>query len=602
MTQDFYADEKATTTESEIPARKAFSALWPFMRKHRRRILVCLSLLLIATILSAAWPALIKHALDDNVKNGDTAGLIYTVLVILAMQAVALWLMYVQRIQLERIGQDIIVELKRTVFDHMLSLDVSYFNSHPVGRLMARVESDTEALRMFLTNAVVIIIADIILLSVVLSIMFYFSVKLTLVLLIFAPVMLVLIIAFERFTTPRFMAVRKSMAEVVATVTEFLHGVSIVQVFDRKNYAIERLNTANAEKFRNDAFTHVTITAFFNVLWMMENLIIGTLLYVAGKWIVADEMTVGVFSTFMVLIWRSFEPIYRGSEQMFQIQRGITGARRIFGVLSERSSVPEPEHPHPFPHITKGIRFENVWFSYDNDENWTLKDVSFDIPCGKRVALAGVTGGGKTTVISLLLRFYDPQKGRITIDGVDIRRFSRSELRRNFALVLQDIFLFPDEVRNNVALGSTEVSQERIEAATRTVEAHAFIERLPAGYKTQVSEKGSNFSRGERQLLSFARALVVNPQVLLLDEATSSVDPATERTIQASLKTLMQGRTSLIIAHRLSTILDVDEIIVIRQGEIVERGTHIDLILQKGYYSKLFHLQFKGSEQAVQNV
>jgi ATP-binding cassette subfamily B protein len=303
-----------------------------------------------------------------------------------------------------------------------------------------------------------------------------------------------------------------------------------------------------------------------------------------------------------VLIWRSFEPIWRTSEQLSNIQKAIAGAKRIFALLSEEQKLVDPVEPVPMSSVKQGIKFENVWFSYTGDERYALEDVSFDIPVGRRVALAGVTGGGKSTVISLLLRLYDPQKGRITIDGVDLRDLSKADLRRRFALVLQDILLFPGDVESNISLESDEIPHERIIQAARTVEADRFIRKLPDEYHTEVSEKGANFSRGERQLLSFARALVTDPDVLLLDEATSSVDPETERTIQSSLKKLTEGRTSLIIAHRLSTILDVDEILVIRRGRIVERGTHTELILRDGYYSKLFHLQFKSKNGVISNV
>jgi ATP-binding cassette subfamily B protein len=271
-------------------------------------------------------------------------------------------------------------------------------------------------------------------------------------------------------------------------------------------------------------------------------------------------------------------------------------------LLSKQPKVWDPIRPVSWGGLKKGIRFENVWFSYTADESWVLKDVSFEIPAGRRVALAGVTGGGKSTVISLMLRFYDPQKGRITIDAIDIRDIPRADLRRHFALVLQDIILFPGSVSDNIGLGADGVSREDIMRAAQTVEADWFIRKLPDGYETVVSEKGANFSRGERQLLSFARALAFDPDVLILDEATSSVDPETERIIQSSTRKTMSGRTSLIIAHRLSTILDVDEILVIRRGEIVERGTHTELILTDGYYSKLFHLQFGRKNGVASNV
>jgi ATP-binding cassette subfamily B protein len=306
---------------------------------------------------------------------------------------------------------------------------------------------------------------------------------------------------------------------------------------------------------------------------------------------------------FIILIWRSFDPIWRVSEQLSTIQKSIAGAKRIFALLSQKSSLPQPVRPVAWAELKQGIRFENVSFSYTGDDNYALKDVSFDIPVGKRVALVGATGGGKTTVISLLLRLYDPQKGRITVDGVDIRDIATDALRRRFALVLQDIILFPGDVRSNISLDTEGISEDRVVRAAETVEADRFIRHLSDGYETEVSEKGMNFSRGERQLLSFARALASDPDVLLLDEATSSVDPETERVIQNSLKKLMAERTSIIVAHRLSTILDVDEILVIRRGEIIERGTHTELILKDGgYYAKLFHLQFKNRNGVLNNV
>jgi ATP-binding cassette subfamily B protein len=264
-------------------------------------------------------------------------------------------------------------------------------------------------------------------------------------------------------------------------------------------------------------------------------------------------------------------------------------------LLDTEEVVPEPVRPVEWPALKSGISFENVWFSYTGDDNHALKGVSFDIPRGKRFALAGVTGGGKSTVINLLLRFYDPQRGRILVDGVDLRDIATGDLRRKFGLVLQDIFIFPGNVAENVSLSLDGGGRDRVAAACRAVSADKFIESLPDRYETELSERGANLSRGERQLLSFARALAFDPEVLILDEATSSVDPETERLIQGGLETLMKGRTSIVIAHRLSTILNVDQILVIREGEIIERGTHKELLSQGGYYSKLFQLQFSAN-------
>ncbi len=602
MSSQFYEDEKIRPEEKDISSKKAFGKLRPLLKAHTRGLLICLFLLASSTILSLAWPVLLKRALDVDIKAGDFTGLLITVAAIGLIQCVTILLQYFQRIKLEIIGQDVMVDLKRKLFDHILSLDISFFDRNPVGRLLARVETDTESLRMLFTNTVVLVVGDLLLVAGIFAVMFYYNWRLALILFMIVPIIVILIVIFERKTTPRFLEVRKRMAEVTAQLTELLHGMSIIQIFHRGAYARGRVHRANRLKFDEDVYVNVAVCIFFNTVFFFEYVMVALVLFFGALWIAEGTVTVGTIGMFIVLIWRSFEPIWRTSEQLANIQKAVAGAKRIFALMSEEQKLPDPAEPVPINSVKQGIRFEDVTFSYTGDGNYALEDVSFEIPVGKRVALVGVTGGGKSTVISLLLRLYDPQKGRITIDGVDIRDMAKAELRRRFSLVLQDIMLFPGDVRSNISLESETISDEKIAEAARTVEADGFIRGLPDGYKTEVSEKGANFSRGERQLLSFARALVTDPDVLLLDEATSSVDPETERTIQGSLKKLMARRTSLIIAHRLSTILDVDEILVIRRGRIIERGTHTELILKDGYYSKLFHLQFKNRNGVVSNV
>lgn len=602
MSSEFYIDEKINDEERAIGSKKAFGKLMPLLKDHIKPLLFCLALLTVATLLSIYWPILLKRALDIDIKNSDFAGLLITVGLIAAIQAATLIMQYVQRIKLETIGQQIMVALKRKLFNHILSLDIAFFDKNPVGRLMARVESDTEALRLLFTNTVVLVVGDMILIAGIFAIMFYYNWKLASILFTIVPIVVILTVIFERKTTPKFLAVRKKMAEITAQLTEFIHGMSIVQIFHRGEYARQKMNMANLDKFKDDVFANTAVILYFNTVHMFQYIMIALVMFFGITWIAEGSLTVGTIGMFIILIWRSFDPIWRTSEQLATIQKAIAGSKRIFALLATESTLADPKIPVEWNGLKEGIKFEHVWFSYTNNGNWALKDATFEIPAGRRVALAGVTGGGKSTVISLLLRLYDPQKGRITIDGIDIRNIRKDDLRKRFALVLQDIILFPADVKSNISLDSAEISPEKIIEAAQTVRADQFISRLPEGYSTMVSEKGANFSRGERQLLSFARALAVNPDVLLLDEATSSVDPETERIIQESLKNLMAGRTSLIIAHRLSTILDVDEILVIKRGEIIERGTHTELILQNGYYSKLFHLQFKNKNGVLANA
>ncbi len=602
MSQEIFEDNKLTPEEQAISSRRAFAALLPLLNQYRKPLLVAFGLLIAATLLGLTWPVLLKRAFDVNISSGDYTGLIWTTVAITLMQGATLALQYFQRIKLEIVGQDVMLALKQRLFSHTLALDVSFFDRHPVGRLMARVESDTEALRMMFTTTAVALVGDLLLITGTFAVMLYYSWRLTLILVGIVPIVAILMYLFTRITTPRFLEVRKRMAEITATLTEYLHGMSIIQIFSREQYARQRLSAANAAKFKVDSFAEIGVVAFFNMVAFTEYLAIGLVLLFGIGWSREGLVTVGTLSMFIILIWRAYEPIFRASEQLSNIQKAIAGAKRIFALLGTEPKLIEPIRPVAWSRLQQGIAFEDVSFSYTNDENYALKDATFEIPVGKRVALAGVTGGGKSTVINLLLRFYDPQKGRITVDGIDLRDISQEDLRKRFALVLQDIILFPGDVRSNIALDGTGYDDQRIIDAATTVDADRFIARLPKQYATEVSEKGSNFSRGERQLLSFARALVVNPDVLILDEATSSVDPETERTIQTSLKKLMSGRTSLIIAHRLSTILDVDQILVIRRGEIIERGTHTELILQNGYYSRLFHLQFKSKNGVANNA
>jgi len=334
------------------------------------------------------------------------------------------------------------------------------------------------------------------------------------------------------------------------------------------------------------------VVGFFNFIFFVETLITALVIYTGARWVGLGDITIGTLVMFISYVRMFFDPIHMAAEEIAVVQKAVAGAKRIFALLETNEIIPQPTSPVLWSKLETGIVFDHVWFSYSNDENYAVRDLTFEIPKGKRIALAGVTGGGKTTVINLLLRFCDPQKGKITIDGIDLRRMTKKELRTKIGLVLQDIFLFPGSVASNISLSADGHDRQRVIEGCRMVSADRFIERMPQGYDTELSERGANLSRGERQLLSFARALAFDPQILILDEATSSVDPETERLIQEGMATLMRGRTSIVIAHRLSTILNVDQILVFRDGQITERGTHEQLVAQKGYYAKLFKLQF----------
>ncbi len=601
MQTAFYEDEKSNGRESDFGPGAAFRALLPFLNRYRWRLIGSLGLLLAATAATLFWPLLVQRAIDGAVEGPLAlpdearrfAPLLGYSLAVLAIQVAGIFLRYRQRISLESVGQDVMYDLRRRLFGHIVSLPVSFFDAHPVGRLMARVESDTESLRLLFANVVVLVVGDLLLMAGLWGMMFFAEKRLALAVLAVTPFVAGALYAFHRLTTHRFLEVRRKMADVTATLTEFLHAMAIVQIFHRGEYARRCMNRANRAKFDEEKFVEISFCVLFNMLFLLEHIKIGLVIFLGTLW----GVTPGVVVLFILLVWQEFEPIARAADQLGSFQKVIAGARRIFSLLALKSDIEERADPAPWPAVRDAIRFENVWFSYRNDGTWALRDVTLEIPAGSRVALAGVTGGGKTTILSLLLRMYDPQRGRITVDGVDIRDLSVADLRRRFALVLQDIILFPGSVRSNITLDAPDVDDRRMRLAAEAVDADRFVRKLPVGYDTEVSEKGANFSRGERQLLSFARALVVDPEVLLLDEATGSIDPETERTVRSALGALMKGRTSLVIAHRLSTILDADTIVVIAGGRIVERGSHAELLERGGVYAKLFQLQFKRPER-----
>jgi ATP-binding cassette subfamily B multidrug efflux pump len=591
----YFEDDK----HDGMSSRQALKRLLPLLRPHRRWLFICLGLLAVSKALYVAGPNLVRRAIDVDIGNGDYRGLVGTVLLYVLVQALFLVANYLFRLRMEIIGQKIMMVLRRRLFDHIMRMSISFFDRNPVGRLMARVESDTEALRMLFTNTVVAIIGSILLIAGMFIWMVIVSPRLTLVVAVIIPAVTVALYFYHKVTTPRWLEIRKRMADVTAALTEFIQGMEIIQIFDRSGSVRRRLNETNRRKYKPQLTAELIVVAMFNFIFFLESLVIALVVYFGARWAGAGGLTIGTLVMFITYVRMFFEPVHLAAEEVAAIQKAIAGAKRIFGLLDTEEVIPEAVQPVEWPGFSSEITFEDVWFSYTDDDNHALRGVSFTIPRGARFALAGVTGGGKSTVINLLLRFYDPQRGRILVDGVDIRNIALADLRRKFGLVLQDIFIFPGNIAANVSLAVGGDDGEVVARACRAVSAHNFIEAMPDRYETELAERGANLSRGERQLLSFARALAFDPEILILDEATSSVDPETERLIQSGLRALMSDRTSIVIAHRLSTILNVDCILVIREGEVIERGTHQELLARGGYYSKLFQLQFSSNGMGV---
>jgi ATP-binding cassette subfamily B protein len=571
------------------------------LRGHELQLLLCLGLLFAAAGVSLLGPLLVRRAVDTNIAGRDYRGLLITVFLYLGAQLTFLLLTYFQRLRLETVGQRIISALRERLFERVTEMSISFFDKNPVGRLIARVESDTEAMRRLFTSAVVTFMGDAIMFFGMLAVMAYVNLKLMLITALILPPIIFGAWLFSKKSTPLFLQVRKRLADVTAFMTEHLQGSAIIQIFGREKPVIEAMRDANQRKFATTLRVELMVVAFFNCLFFTEVIGVTLILWQGGRWALEGAVTIGTLMMFMGYVRRFFEPLHRFSEELSTVHKAFSGAQRVFEILDTTPHVVDKPTPLVWKRLERGITFENVWFSYNGDD-WVLRDISFDVPRGERWALVGATGGGKTSIINLLLRFYQPQRGRILVDGIDIAELSQQELRARIGLVLQDIFLFPGDVFENLRMGEENISEEQVMKAAECIGVDDMLKRLPSGLETELAERGENLSTGERQLMSFLRALLVDPDILVLDEATSSVDPHTERTIQHALTELLAGRTSLVIAHRLSTVMDSDNILVIHDGEIVESGNHGTLLTKEGYYSKLFKLQSLASEQGGEDL
>ncbi len=560
------------------------------LKPHIKELIYCGTLLAVFSILSLVGPLLIRHAIDVNFVNKDFNGLLLTVGLYAATLFLTFLFNYLQTVRLEILGQKIILGLRDHLFDHLITLSLKFFDRNPVGKLISRVESDTEALRELFTFTVVTILSDLLMLLGMFVVMFVINWKLALILASTFPFVIFNVLVFNKKGGPLFLKVRKKTASVYGFLEEYLNGMQVVQVFRRENAVSDKLNEVNKDKAETEKKAEKVVILFINFIFLLNTLGVVLVLGFGSMWALAGSITIGTLVMFLNYIQRFFGPIFHLSEQLNIIQRAFAGARRVFGLLAKEPEVQETDAPAEWNGLANEIRFEDVWFAYIDDD-WVLQEINFTVKKGERWALVGATGGGKSSIINLLLRFYDPQRGRILVDGIDIRNISLKTLRVKMGLVLQDIFLFPMNVRDNLRMEEPGIKDEQIWEALRNVRAENTIKRMHDGLDAELAEKGGNLSQGERQLLSFARALVFDPEILILDEATSAVDPLTEKRIQRALGVLMEGRTSLVIAHRLRTILDSDVIMVIKNGRIIEKGSHEELLRMEGEYRQLYNLQ-----------
>jgi ATP-binding cassette subfamily B multidrug efflux pump len=518
-------------------------------------------------------------------------GIAFIAIIFLLANLAAFAVQYTQAIVIQTMGQYIMYDLRKQIFAHLQKLSVQFYDRNPVGRLMTRLTTDVDALNEMFTAGVIAIFGDVAMIFFIVIVMFVVNWRLALVSFSILPLLVVLTTWFRLGARSAFREVRVRIARINAFLQEHITGMPVVQLFNREEKEMRRFDTINQAHRKANIDTIFYYAVFYPAVEIISALGIALIIWYGGGQVVRNGASLGTLFFFLQLLRYFYEPISDISEKYNILQSAMASSERTFKLLDEPVRIASPEKPIRIGRASGRIEFQNVWFAY-NGEDWILKDVSFIVAPGERVAFVGHTGAGKTTITNLLLRFYDIQRGQILIDGVNIRDLDLEELRANFSIVLQDVFLFSGDIATNIRLGNRAITDDALREAAAQVHADTFIQRLPEQYASELRERGAGLSVGQKQLISFARALAFDPRILILDEATSSIDTETELLIRDAVERLMEGRTSLVIAHRLSTIQSVDKIIVMHKGEIRETGTHQDLLAQRGLYWRLYQLQF----------
>jgi ATP-binding cassette, subfamily B, multidrug efflux pump len=569
-----------------------------YLRPYRKQVLAALLLLVLDAALETIPPILTMIAIDRYIAAGNAGGLAIVAGVYVLSLAVKLGTEFIQALTLQRTGQRIMSDMRMQIFSHLQNLSPSFYDRNPVGRLITRVIGDVDVLNELFSSGLVSVFGDVFTLLGIIVAMLLLDWRMALVTLMVLPFIAVATAVFRLKARDSYRRVRVAVAKINAFLNEHITGMSIVQLYNRQRKSAARFASINEEHRLANMDSVLAYSWFYPVIELLSSIALGLIIWYGGGRMIQDAMDLGALVAFIQFSERFFRPIADLSEKYNILQSAMASSERVFTLLDtpvEISNAANAVRPTAPP--AGDIEFRNVWFAY-NKENWVLRDVSFRVRPGESVAIVGHTGAGKTTVTSLLMRFYDVQQGEILLDGRNIASLDLGYLRRAFAVVLQDVFLFSGTLESNIRLGSA-IPRERILAATRDVNLMPFIESLPNGLSHEVNERGTTLSAGQRQLLAFARALAHDPQVLILDEATSSVDTETEIQIREAIDRLMEGRTSIVIAHRLSTIQKCDKILVMHKGRVRETGTHQQLLAQRGLYYKLYQLQYKDQEIAV---
>jgi ATP-binding cassette, subfamily B, multidrug efflux pump len=572
--------------------RRLLGYLWPY----RAWAALALAAIVTHSMLQLAPPWLTKVAIDRYIPAGDLGGIAGVGAAFLVVLTASFGLEFAQTWLTQLMGQRIMYDLRMQVYEHLQRLSLNFYDRHPVGRLMTRVTSDVDVLNDLFSSGVVAVFGDLFTLAGIMVVLVVLDWRLALVAFAVLPLIVLITQWFRRNVRDLYREVRVWIARINAFLQENITGMATVQLFRREGAHLARFQAINAGHRDANLRSIFYYALFYPGIELVSAIAAASIIWWGGGWVMEDTLTLGTLVAFLQYTQRFFRPISDMSEKFNMLQAAMASSERIFALLDTPVSVAAPPAPRALPPAARGhIAFEHVWFAYNGDD-FVLRDVSFEVAPGERVAIVGATGAGKSTIINLALRFYDVSRGRILVDGIDVREIDPRELRALFGLVLQDVHLFSGTIASNIRLGHAGISDEAVRRAAEAVHALPFIERLPHGFDTAVAERGATLSVGQKQLLSFARALAFDPRVLVLDEATSSVDTETELLIRDALHVLMAGRATIAIAHRLSTIQDMDKILVFHKGELRESGPHQALLARRGIYFTLYQLQYKDQE------
>ncbi|RJE71854.1 ABC transporter ATP-binding protein [Reichenbachiella sp. MSK19-1] len=582
---------KKETPSGNILDIQVLKRLFVFVKPYIVQFNFLIFLTIALAVLVPIRPYLIQYAIDTEVANGDYDGLIRMVWLLVGLLVVQAFVQYYHTYLSSWLGQHIIRDIRTTLYAHVQRLKLKFFDNTPIGRLVTRNVSDIETLADVFSQGIAMMIGDLLQLIFILGFMFYTNWQLTLVSLSTLPVLIFATYIFKEKIKVSFNHVRTAVANLNSFVQEHITGMNIVQIFNSEDEEFKKFKEINQEHRRANIKSVLYYSVYFPVAEVIQAIGIGLVVWYGAINMIDSAFKPGELIAFIMYIMMFFRPIRMIADKFNTLQMGIVSSNRIMKLLDSQEHIPDEGNYVP-DNFQGSVSFKDVWFAY-KDENYVLKDINFEVESGQTIALVGATGAGKSSVINLLSRFYDINRGSIAIDGVDIKEYDLSALRQHIGVVLQDVFLFSGSIRDNISLGNPDIPLEKIIEAADLVGAREFIDRLPGGLEYNVMERGATLSVGQRQLISFVRAMVYDPKIIVLDEATSSVDTETEELIQNAINKMMKGRTSIVIAHRLSTIQHADKILVLDNGEIKESGTHDKLLAKDSYYSQLHKMQYK---------